>query len=449
MSSRSLFALTILITSTILLAGCSDGNSNDSKPEPFYDIEVFPTGDADADVQNLQGALAVGGTIYLRAQDENGDRRAFQLADEVLQMDTSVILVGELEGDQWSGDGMTRIVSGRLESHIPGTEIEIRGIHFVDPLKSAVWIAAGHNFSFESNRMTASTMQDRAWIEPLASQAIGILVSNNPLFVDEGEHEHSYVDITGKIQITKNYSNLEEVGVPNSWPADLRPPTNDTDGNPFSPIWANSASWIAWGEVAWANRHYFIQGVDAAVTIDGNKSFESDNGMYVAAARGAVDINDNQITLGATTAYHIGQPSVGIYYEDNERPHSGPPFSEPSVVISSNQIMTAGIYQWGIVALDFSVPAESFTISDNHISLAKTAESNPSGVGIGGGPLNVELARNIIEGAGTEGIKLFDEVDGHSLENDLSNLTTTNGDFVVNGEVIPESMYKDLDLGSL
>jgi hypothetical protein len=446
---RAFFVALLLSCSLPGLLACSD--SSDRRPAPpFYDIEVLPTGDVSADTANLEAALAQGGTIYLRASNEAGETEAFELGGNVLQIERDIVLVGEQGGDQWTGEGMPRIVNSRLESHIPGTRIEIRGLHFVDSVNGAVDIRAGHDVTILGNRVTAATMQGQGIHEvvvlPLQTVAVNV---GGELYDDPLGHTHSYADVTGTVRIEDNYANTEEAGVPLDWPVDKQPLLNDPEAAfSYQPTPERIASWLAWREVAWHTRHFQVVGAAADVVISGNRSLESPGiGIMMINGHGTIDIVDNEVELSEASDYYISGASAGIAFFDSDV--AGEHASEERVNIEANRITTRGVFQCGVAFYDWIVRAQEMNIIDNEITLSPTAGDNPLAFGFYGGNASLELTGNSVDGEGDGGVWLDGELDGHSADSDFTGLESSRGDFMVRGEVIPESMYQDLDLGSL
>lgn len=415
-----------------------------------YDRELRPTGEAATDVANLRAALAAGGILYLRARDESGRLAAFELGGEVLQIERSVTILGEFGGNPWTGRGMTRLVGGRLESHVPGTRVEVRGIHFVDSVNGAIDFRAGHDITIAGNRITAATMQGQGIHEvgilPLQTVAVNV---GGELYADPLGHTHTYADITGTVQVTDNYANTEEAGVPLTWPADKRPILNDIDAAfSFRPTAERVASWLTWREVAWHTRHFQVVGAAADVVVVGNRSVDSPGiGIQLINGHGRFEVSHNRVTLSPASDYYFGAASAGIAFFDSDV--SGEHAAETSVNIEANRVTTRGIHQCGIAFSDWLVRAQALAIRDNDITLSPTAESNPLAVGLYGEHSTAEVSGNRVSGEGTAGIWLNKDIAGHASGNVFANLNASLGDFVVYGESLPPWIYRDLDLGSL
>lgn len=127
----------------------------EASPDPVR--VVHPTGVWPTDVQNVQAAVDLGGTVVLRARNSSGATMAFnfgtpeRLPDRTVFLTTDVAITGETVGSS-----MTTI-NGGLFPFFGETKSKTRisGIHFVSPLVSAIIIVASTGAEIVRNRITS------------------------------------------------------------------------------------------------------------------------------------------------------------------------------------------------------------------------------------------------------------------------------------------------------
>lgn len=117
---------------------------------------VYPTGLWPADVQKVQAAVDVGGTVLLKAHSADGAPTPFnfgtpeRLPGRIVRLNTDVVILGET-----AGSSMTTIEGGQFPFlGVAKAHTRISGIHFVGPLVSAIIIVASTGAEIVGNRVT-------------------------------------------------------------------------------------------------------------------------------------------------------------------------------------------------------------------------------------------------------------------------------------------------------
>ena len=121
----------------------------------FADQIVYPTGTFPRDVQAVQAAVDAGGVVILKATDTLGKTKAFNFGPAVpgsgsISLTHDVTILGEMLGNQ-----MTTIQGGHFPFYsMARIHTKIHGIHFKEPLQSAVLLIASVGTEISGNRIS-------------------------------------------------------------------------------------------------------------------------------------------------------------------------------------------------------------------------------------------------------------------------------------------------------
>lgn len=161
-----------------------------------YDRVVYPTGQFPLDVDNVQAAVDLGGTVLLKATNLSGQPTSFNFgpADALtggsVALDVAVAVFGEQVGTA------TTTVSGGVTPLIGGTPVQrrIQGILFDGPLWAAILISRSTGLDIVDNRITDVVGLSIPDGFPTQGHGIEVDGSNNP-----PENVTGHVRVSGNI----------------------------------------------------------------------------------------------------------------------------------------------------------------------------------------------------------------------------------------------------------
>jgi hypothetical protein len=261
--------------------------------------EVWPTGDFPADwrsVSNALSSVAAGGTVLLHARDTNGVKKAFDFGVAPLQINKSVVITGDNDGDQWTGADMTKIENGFLTFCIAVTKgnVQIRKIHFHNGTGAMILAVKCSGLTISENRVTADSMEGRTIAPPpgYKNLAWGIAAWNTDLNHPE--------NIAGKLIIIHNYVNLEQNA------ADIVPPAAPHHANEAEEY--NKKTYSSFGISVW--------NTVAEIEIRGNRVIDdASRGIFLKDNYHTVIVEDNMVMLNSRRSYHKEEKALGDYPE--------------------------------------------------------------------------------------------------------------------------------------
>ncbi len=179
----------------ILFIGVTLIASTQSHGATGSNTTVYPTGVFPTDVQNVQAAVNLGGTVLLKAVNTVGQPTAFNFGTPELLPGRRVLLMKDVSvvGEQ-VGSYMTTIQGGNspIRCFVP-VKIRIQGIHFEGPMGTPIGIFASTGADIVGNRINGVVPK------PLGlgfTFGDGIDVFGNPRDPQNG--------ITGKVRVVDN-----------------------------------------------------------------------------------------------------------------------------------------------------------------------------------------------------------------------------------------------------
>jgi hypothetical protein len=245
-------------------------------------------------------------------------------------------------------------------------------------------------------------MEERTVTDPLIMQEIayGILVIGaDP---DSSIPKPQY--IYGQINIEGNYVDLEQDGVPSTWP--------DPPAVPYDP---SDQDWIDWFNETWSTRSMLVGWTEADIEVRGNHVYnDTFSGIFLFDNDGIMMAEDNVVELGPSNSHLIGGTAVGMQAW-NSLPDSAP---KGNAHFLKNTVVCNGADQVGMILGNYQ-PAVLGTSSarKNHITLNMDSQ-----VGISlGGLDNSYIGQNKIDGIGLVGLVLGSDEVGCELFSDAEN----------------------------
>lgn len=341
---------------------------------------VYPTGSFPTDVQNVQAAIDLGGTVRLKATNTAGQPTAFNFGppDPVtgtgINLTTGVRLLGEQVGTY-----RTTIQGGYLPvlGLVP-VKTTIQGIDFDGPLDAAIVIVSSTGADIIGNHIQGVI----PFLLPFGfTETEGILVSgsNDPMNA-----------ITGRIRVTGNIIEISS--------------GDFTHGLQFDEVSADL-------DVSGNSVHYLQStGVVQA------------QGVLVFGSHRKATVANNVVVMGP------GDPAVypsGIFVDGHP---------EARYTIAGNTVITQHPNADGIDVLGVSAgPTQFVVVAGNHV-LIHSSSSTSGGIVFFGGVNNSLMFANKIEGTSGNAIQILGfnstlTADSNlAVANDISQLSASDAD---------------------
>ena len=342
---------------------------------------VYPTGSFPLDVQNVQAAIDLGGTVFLKATSAVGQPIAFNFGPPDPVTGTGVMLTTDVRllGEQF-GPHRTTIQGGYLPVlGVAPVKTTIQGIDFDGPLDSAIVLVSSTGADIIGNRIKGVI----PFLLPFGfTETEGILVSgsNDPLNA-----------ITGRIRVRGNIIEMSS--------------GDFTNGLQFYEVSADI-------EVS-GNSVHFLQSTGVIQTF----------GILVFRSHRNATVANNLVTMGP------GDPTVfpsGIVIGGHAEAH---------YTIVGNTVITQHPNSDGmdIVGFGSSGPTRLAVVTGNHV-LIHSLISTSGGIVFFGGVNNSLIFANKIEGSSGNAIQILgldSTLTAHSnlaLANDISQLSASDAD---------------------
>jgi hypothetical protein len=336
-----------------------------------YDRVVHPTGNFPEDVQNVQAAVDLGGTVLLKARNTAGEPTAFNfgsfegtVCDRQVGLHRDVWLLGET-----AGSSRTTITGGYrpLLIGVPSggwctagfaetpPQVRVEGITFDRSLQAAIDVYKASRAEIVGNRITNIDV----------SFVLGVGVN---VFGGGAQRR-----ITGKVTIANN---LIEFATPGT---------------------------------GW-NHGIVLDNVSADVAIERNwiRTTQDFTGILVVRqVEAKVRIADN-VVMSHPDGLRPEEPGIGIYIFANDL-WDAIRNSAPVYEVVGNRVVTDGAVGIGLVGLRGSI--EGPVIERNHISLVLPPEGSfltvAAGIALGGNVSGARIAANRIDGPADFALDVF------------------------------------------
>ena len=342
---------------------------------------VYPTGSFPLDVQNVQAAIDLGGTVFLKATSAVGQPTAFNFGPPDPVTGTGVMLTTDVRllGEQ-IGPHRTTIQGGFLPVlGVVPVKTTIQGIDFDGPLDSAIVLVSSTGADIIANHIKGVI----PFLLPFGfTETEGILVSgsNDPLNA-----------ITGQIRVTGNIIEMSS--------------GDFTHGLQFDEVSADI-------EVS-GNSVHFVQSTGVIQTY----------GILVFRSHRNGTVANNLVTMGP------GDPAVypsGIFVGGHAEAH---------YMIVGNTVITQHPNSDGmdIVGFGSSGPTRLAVVTGNHV-LIHSLISTSGGIVFLGGVNHSLMVANKIEGTSGNAIQILGlsnalTADSNlALANDIARLSASDAD---------------------
>ena len=367
-----------------------------AKPGSNFDQVVYPTGAFPTDTDNVQSAVDLGGSILLKATNQNGLPTAFNFGppddtnnDGGVFLTKDVEISGEQEAGHWTTiDGgvvpFRGWVPNDVNSPLAKVKTTISGIDFEAPLLSAIIIDWSSGSQIIGNRI-ANVQGAEGCYDPKC--AYPFTEGRAIKFLGNGDPDHA---ITGKVIVSDNQI---------------------VDSH------ADLSAAIVFDEVA------------ADATIEGNQIGSSlEGGIFLINSSGHVTIAHNTIAPGPGDLNSLFSIGNGIYLLDFDGRGA-------AYVVTDNKLDIENPYADGII-LDGSGSISGAVVNGNEIDMHGTYYG---AVSMFQNVSNSLIANNRIRGSASFGLDILQYEDGADagsntfVGNNLATFSASVADLFLDG----------------